>query len=94
MKIGEKNILILYAILDEGFTCEPPELFILFVLSHGESGGKILTDHLKPKLAEQKHFVLALETYRTSDIWNSLMDLNVLKSSMKIIFLAVSNKLF
>jgi hypothetical protein len=83
-----------FAILDEGFTCEPPELFFLFVLSHGESGGIILTDHLKPKLAEQKHFVLALETYRTCDIWNSLVDLQILKSCLKVLFFAVSKTFF
>jgi hypothetical protein len=79
-----------YIISDDGFTCDPPELFLLFVLSHGESGGKILTDHINPKLAEQKNRFLALETYHTCDLWNSLVDVQLLKTCMKILFLAVS----
>jgi hypothetical protein len=47
-----------YEISEDGLLCEPPELFLLFVLSHGESGGKILTNHFKPKLTEQNKFVL------------------------------------
>jgi hypothetical protein len=66
-----------------------PEMFYLFILSHGESGGKILTDHFKIKANVKREFILTLESYSTIEVWNSLSDLQLLKSCTKIIFLAV-----
>jgi hypothetical protein len=63
----------------------------LFVLSHGESGGKILTDHFKMKASGEKNsFVFSLETYNTSDIWDSLGGLQFLSGCTKLLFFAVS----
>jgi hypothetical protein len=69
----------------------PPELFYIFILSHGESGGKILTDHLDPSLRNDASIVvLPLETYTTSDVWDSLADLHYFRTSTKLLFFAVS----
>jgi hypothetical protein len=68
--------------------CEP-EAFYLFVLSHGESGGRILTDHFKISAQADTNFVFELQTYTTSDVWSSLADLKVLQSSTKILLFAV-----
>jgi hypothetical protein len=73
---------------DEDKFCKP-ELLYLFVLSHGEAGGKILTDHFKITTTQQKNFVFALETYTTSDVWNGLSSLDLLNSCTKLLFFAV-----
>jgi len=71
-----------------------PELLYLFVLSHGECGGRILTDHLEITPSKPAHFVLALESYNTSDIWSGLADVEFFKTCTKIICLAVSKNIF
>lgn len=63
---------------------DPPENFYLFILSHGKSGGKILTDHFETNTS------LTLESYNTKDVWTSLAELEYLKLCNKLLFFAVS----
>ncbi|CAB3381717.1 Hypothetical predicted protein [Cloeon dipterum] len=55
-----------------------PEAFVLFVLSHGTSDGRIYTDHLSAdsSVEESKY-----EHYFTSDVWNGLHEKNMPKLS-------------
>ncbi|XP_059469750.1 uncharacterized protein LOC132193230 isoform X2 [Neocloeon triangulifer] len=63
---------------------EPPDLFILFILSHGTSNGVIETDHLVPRCdPEQPEF----ESYNRQDVWNGLKGMEVLKNCTKLLFM-------
>lgn len=71
--------------LDEPLRCQP-EVLLLFVLTHGEAGGVILTDQLLQgcDLAYPK-----FDSYTTQDMWNSLSRLDLLKRRPKVLFMAV-----
>jgi hypothetical protein len=62
-----------------------PTEFFLFVLSHGEAGGVVLTSH--PSKTEDAR---SFDSYSTSDIWNALDSIPALKLCPKILFLAVN----
>jgi hypothetical protein len=62
-----------------------PSIFCLFILSHGESGGIILTNHLADNSKRSKIF----DSYSTSDVWEALASIYELQDCPKILFLAV-----
>lgn len=63
-----------------------PSIFCLFILSHGESGGIILTNHLVDRSkARDSNF----DSYSTSDVWEALASIYELQNCPKILFLAV-----
>jgi len=64
-----------------------PDAFVLLILSHGENCGVILTDKLVEGSSPKDP---KFETYTTSDVWNGLADLELLKSRPKIILFGVS----
>jgi Caspase domain len=57
-----------------------PSIFCLFILSHGESGGIVLTNHLVDS---------NFDSYSTSDVWEALASISELQNCPKILFLAV-----
>jgi hypothetical protein len=81
-------------IADEKTKRGAPSIFILIVLSHGDKGGKILTDYpLDPneqsgRLLCNKDFV----SFTTIDIVEQLKTVECLKDSLKIIFFGVRLK--
>ncbi|CAB3379624.1 Hypothetical predicted protein [Cloeon dipterum] len=68
---------------ENGEDVETPDMFILFILSHGASGGTIFTDHpaIKPNNPSQP-----FEEYHTYDVWNGLKGIPQLQDSIKLIF--------
>ncbi|CAB3366512.1 Hypothetical predicted protein [Cloeon dipterum] len=58
----------------------PPSVFILFILSHGKRNGIIATDHKN----ESGKYV----SFSTTEILDSLKELNSFKDSLKLIFFA------
>ncbi|CAB3381721.1 Hypothetical predicted protein [Cloeon dipterum] len=68
----------LYEIFGADEKAQAPEAFVLFVLSHGTSDGRIYTDHLSAdsSVEESKY-----EHYFTSDVWNGLHEKNMPKLS-------------
>jgi hypothetical protein len=46
---------IKYSAWSEAGTVDAPKVLFLYVLSHGESGGKILRDHFKIKASVEKN---------------------------------------
>lgn len=78
-------IILLNMSFAEEESIDPPENFYLFILSHGKSGGKILTDHFETNAS-----VSSLESYNTKDVWTSLAELEYFRSCNKLLFFAVS----
>jgi hypothetical protein len=76
---------------DEKTISEAPSIFILIVLSHGDKGGKILTDFpLDP--TEQSSRILCnkdFDSFTTIDIVEQLKTVECLKDSLKLIFFGV-----
>jgi hypothetical protein len=80
-----EKLLDLFTQLDEERNLRP-SIFCLFILSHGKSGGIILTDHLVySSLARDSNF----DSYSTSDVWEALASISELQNCPKILFLAV-----
>jgi len=60
-----------------------PTLFILFILSHGDADGKIMTDH---KLEGTEDY----ETFTTASVFEALNRNKRLNDALKLVFLGVS----
>lgn len=78
------KLLELFTHLDESHL--RPLIFCVIILSHGDSGGIILTDHtLVDAETEDNKF----DSYLTSDVWNALASIDMLRDCPKILFFAV-----
>jgi len=88
--VSKKYKLIFFKIksisADDPLSCRP-EVFFLFILSHGRTRGEILTDHLLEGTDPKD---LQFDTYRTSDVWEGLASLDVLEPCLKLLFFGVS----
>jgi hypothetical protein len=71
--------------IDEPLCCQP-EVLLLFVLTHGEKGGVILSDHLLQGCDQGNP---KFDSYTTQNLWNGLSSLEVLHQIPKVMFLAV-----
>ena len=67
------------------FSVEAPTLFILFISSHGDADGKILTD--KTKLIKGKD---TYESFTTESVFLALKKNPCLKDALKLVFFGVS----
>ncbi|CAB3379766.1 Hypothetical predicted protein [Cloeon dipterum] len=80
LESGEK----LFALFEENNENESnPDMLMIFILSHGSTGGTIFTDNLveEPKDPDQP-----FEEYHTHDVWNGLMAMPRLQDCIKLIF--------
>jgi hypothetical protein len=75
VRIIKKKVLII--ILDI-----VPEVFLLFILSHGEELGVILTDHRRDNGS--------FDSYTTIELFDSLNECDSIKKAPKLLFLGVS----
>ncbi|XP_059469744.1 uncharacterized protein LOC132193227 isoform X2 [Neocloeon triangulifer] len=71
----------LFSLFDENDS-RPPEVFVIFILSHGTSAGIIETDHL----VEGNEKGQVFETYHQEDVWNGLKGMKILQKCTKLIF--------
>jgi hypothetical protein len=73
----------------DALQCSPEALFF-FILSHGQSAGVILTDKFKQDEESMSPEASNFETYTVKDIFNSLTASDLLKQSLKILLIGVS----
>jgi hypothetical protein len=66
------------------FADQQPTLFILFILSHGDADGKIMTHHYN----QQGHY----DKFTTKSVFHALKGNLYLENALKLIFLGVSFK--
>jgi type III secretion system FlhB-like substrate exporter len=70
-------------LVDESIA-DPPEVFYLFVLSHGRRGGIILAEEtVQGSNAED------CSLYTTKEVWEALSTIQILAECPKILFFAV-----
>jgi hypothetical protein len=67
-----------------------PEALFIFILSHGQSAGVILTDKIKQDKESTCSKNYNFETYTANDIWRNLAKLEFLDHCLKVLFLGVS----
>jgi hypothetical protein len=69
------------------FSDEAPTLFILFISSHGNADGKILTER-KVLIEGKKEY----ESFTTESVFRALRENSFLKDALKLVFIGVSFK--
>jgi hypothetical protein len=67
---------------------ERPDVLIVFILSHGRSGGIVLTD--KFDTIDARTGLPVFETYTYDEINSNLAGLDYFANSLKILFIGVS----